>query len=71
MTKKDFIILAKILGQVEMSRQGLGASVLDNAKAIDNYLHETNPRYDSQKFWQAVKQEAIEGGKIIGLKVEF
>lgn len=56
MTRKDFQVIAEMLGQIAFSEECLGAKVIDNKGAIDYHLKSLNPNYSSEKFWQAVER---------------
>lgn len=60
MTRKDFQVIAEMLGQIAFSVDCLGASVEDNKGAIDYHLKQTNPNYNSEKFWKAVESAKLE-----------
>lgn len=49
MTKKDYEILAKIISCAPKLRR-------DDRASIDNILLNDNPRYDKEKFWEAVRK---------------
>lgn len=60
MTRKDFQVIAEMLGQIAFSQDFLGAKVIDNKGAIDYHLKSTNPNYNSEKFWAAVEKAKAE-----------
>lgn len=59
MTRKDFQVIAEILGQVAYAQECLGARVEENRGAIDAYLSKTNQNYNSEKFWTAVQNNKL------------
>lgn len=60
MSRKDFIIIADILGQIIWSFEDLGANPRQSKGAIDDLLRQTNPRYDSGRFWAEIERNILE-----------
>ena len=57
MTKKDFEVVAEILGGIIYTNEYLGKDVWACKDMVDTYLRGSNPNYNPDRFWQAVNTE--------------
>ena len=64
MTKKDFKVIAEIVARIWLAEE-IGKGVEVTKSSINAILRETNLRYDSDKFWQAVEKIHAEDLKIL------
>lgn len=64
MTKKDFKVIAEIVARSWLAEE-IGRGVEVTKSSINAILRETNLRYNSDKFWQAVEKIHAEDLKIL------
>lgn len=57
MTKKDFVMIAKMIG---MLTRGNINRTEKRATWINTQLRETNPKFDKERFWDAVEKYSKE-----------
>lgn len=54
MTRKDFQVIAEILGYIKFAQEDFGKGIDSIQGGVDEYLRKTNPNYKPSRFWQAV-----------------
>lgn len=59
MTRKDFQVIAEIIGGLIYSQECLGVDIWKCKGMVDSYLRQTNPNYNPDRFWKAVNKEIL------------
>lgn len=61
MTKKDYKVIANILGYIQFSNEMFGKDLTNKGvrEGINAILKETNAKFDETKFWEAVVNNTL------------